>query len=211
VELDLPRTSPLNHAIIMEDYRQGERIREYVVEAFSGEKWSELSRGTSVGRMKIDVFPTAQAEKVRLRATKLAAEPLVRRFAVFNVDNVDAVPAGKVNAAEKGWKQCAAWDAEKMTGRTTMLEVDLSPFIPQPGQYEVKFDQIGGGKAMKIVKATLVYEESEATPGLLSRLGPYSFNVNRAAQVTAEMSSLLRVKIKAHGSRGVVVIRPRTP
>ena len=39
VELALPRPTLINHAVIMEDYREGERIREYVVEGLSDGQW----------------------------------------------------------------------------------------------------------------------------------------------------------------------------
>jgi alpha-L-fucosidase len=90
VELALPRPALINHIVLMEDYREGERIREYVVEGFSDGSWRELSRGTSVGRKKIDRFHPAQVAKVRLRATRSAAEPLIRRLAVFQVEGVSA-------------------------------------------------------------------------------------------------------------------------
>ncbi len=42
VELALPQSTLINHAVIMEDYREGERIREYVVEGLSEGQWREL-------------------------------------------------------------------------------------------------------------------------------------------------------------------------
>ena len=90
VELALPQSTLINHAVIMEDYREGERIREYVVEGLSEGQWRELQTGTSVGRKKIDLFRPAQVSRVRLRVTKYAAEPLIRSFAVFYVEGLSA-------------------------------------------------------------------------------------------------------------------------
>jgi alpha-L-fucosidase len=89
IELALPRPTLINQAVLMEDYRQGERIRQYVVEGLSDGHWQELSRGTSVGRKKIERFRSAQVSRVRLRVTRFAAEPLIRRLAVFRVDRVE--------------------------------------------------------------------------------------------------------------------------
>ncbi|NLC56470.1 MAG: hypothetical protein GX774_06520 [Armatimonadetes bacterium] len=85
LELRLGRATPINHVIVMEDYREGERIREYVVEGYAGRRWQPLSQGTAVGRKKIDVFPTATVTRVRLRVTKAAAEPIIREMAVYHV------------------------------------------------------------------------------------------------------------------------------
>jgi alpha-L-fucosidase len=83
VELVFPKPTLINHAVIMEDYREGERIREYVLEGFSESQWLELSKGTSVGRKKIDRFGPVQVQRVRLRVGRSAAEPLIRSLAVF--------------------------------------------------------------------------------------------------------------------------------
>ena len=90
IELVLPQPTTINHAVIMEDYREGERIREYIVEGLSDGQWKELSQGTSVGRKKIDRFRPAEVSRVRLRVTRFAAEPIIRRFAVFQVEGVSA-------------------------------------------------------------------------------------------------------------------------
>ena len=90
VELALPQSTLINQVVIMEDYREGERIREYVVEGLSEGEWRELKQGTSVGRKKIDLFRPAQFSRVRLRVTKYAAEPLIRSFAVYYVEGLSA-------------------------------------------------------------------------------------------------------------------------
>ena len=86
VELALPRPTRVNHVVIMEDYREGERIREYVVEGFRDGEWKQRQEGTSVGRKKIDRFPPAQVSRVRLRATRFVAEPIIRSLAAFQVE-----------------------------------------------------------------------------------------------------------------------------
>jgi len=48
----------------MEDYREGHRIREYVIEGLVGSEWKTLAKGSSVGREKIDPFATVKVSKV---------------------------------------------------------------------------------------------------------------------------------------------------
>ena len=94
LEIDLGGDTAVNHAVIMEDYREGERIREYRVEGFDGQNWISASQGTAVGRMKIDHFDPITVSKVRLRVTRSASEPLIRKFAVYNTRR-PAVPSSK--------------------------------------------------------------------------------------------------------------------
>jgi hypothetical protein len=331
VELALPRTTFINHAVLMEDYREGERIREYVVEGLRDGQWRELSKGTSVGRKKIDRFRPVQVNRVRLRVTRFAAEPLIRRLAVFQVEGVStgsltsgrpatastshsapyAAPmatdddletrwgcpdgttacwlevdlgmptafgrvaineladrirkftldyrdttntpwhtafAGtqvgvafqqdftpvtarfvrlnitevsgpptiwefKLYPTETGWQRCGAWTTESFRDGKAMLTLDLSPFILEAGQFEVKLEQTGGQSLLSITKATLLYEGEEATPGLLTRLATSnSFNVNRTGQVTKETSSMLKVELTAEagsGCEGKIWVRSR--
>ena len=77
-------TPIVDHVMLMEDIAQGQRVLEYVVEGLVGKEWKELSRGTSIGHKKIDRFIPVMCGKVRLRCTKSLAEPIIRRFAVFN-------------------------------------------------------------------------------------------------------------------------------
>ena len=331
VELALPAPQLINHVVIMEDFREGERIREYVVEGLCDGRWCELKQGTSVGRKKIDLFRPVQASRVRLRVTRAAAEPIIRNLAAFLVEGVSpgSLTAGRPTTASavhsapyiatmatdgeletrwgcpdgttacwlevdlgaptefgrvaiheladrirrftlqyrndpntpwqtalegtrvgtrlqvdfpavtgryvrlditeasgpptiwefdlypgaQDWQRCGAWTTQDFHDGKARLTLDLSPFIPKPGQFEVKFEQTGGKNAFRITNATLCFEGAEATPGLLARLtDPNCFNVNRTAQVTKETSSVLLVDLMAEGGNeceGVVQIRPR--
>lgn len=84
VELKLPKPMTIDHAITMEDIREGERVREYVIEGMADGAWKELCRGAAIGHKKIDRFAPVEVLRVRLRCTQSAAEPLVRKLAVYN-------------------------------------------------------------------------------------------------------------------------------
>jgi alpha-L-fucosidase len=83
VELALKEPAVIQHCVIMEDIAQGERVREYVVEALVDRQWKELARGTAIGHKKIDRFSPATTNKVRLRVLRSVGEPQIRRFAAF--------------------------------------------------------------------------------------------------------------------------------
>ena len=76
----------IDHAIAMEDIRQGERIREYAVEGRRDGVWTELVRGESVGHKRIDRFGPVTVDAVRLRTLRSAGQPIIRKLAVYRVD-----------------------------------------------------------------------------------------------------------------------------
>ena len=88
VELPLKVKRPLviDNIVIMEQITEGERIREYVVEGMIGGEWKEICKGQSVGHKRIERFDPVAVTGVRLRCTKVIAEPLIRKLAVYRVE-----------------------------------------------------------------------------------------------------------------------------
>ncbi len=86
LELDLAKPTLVDHAVIMEDIREGERIREYVLEGRSGTEWKVLAQGTAVGHKKIDhLSEPVEISALRLRCTASEGTPLVRKLAAYRV------------------------------------------------------------------------------------------------------------------------------
>jgi len=84
IELDMGQAERFDHAVIMEDIREGERIREYVVEvANSGGRWETICSGSSVGHKRIERVTAVRAKWVQLRITQAAARPVIKQFAVY--------------------------------------------------------------------------------------------------------------------------------
>ncbi|MCC6444642.1 MAG: alpha-L-fucosidase [Armatimonadetes bacterium] len=83
VELALPHPARIDHIITMEDIRQGERVRDYVLEGLAGGEWRPLCRGTAIGHKKIDRFPAVEVSRVRFRCLRSAAPPLIRKLAAY--------------------------------------------------------------------------------------------------------------------------------
>lgn len=96
VELPLDQPARIDHVITMEQIGEGARVREYVVEGLVHGEWQALCRGTSIGHKKIDRFAPVEVAKVRWHAVRSAAEPRIRRLAVFLVDaQPEAETAGR--------------------------------------------------------------------------------------------------------------------
>ncbi|WP_108995389.1 alpha-L-fucosidase [Paenibacillus agaridevorans] len=81
--LPLPMGAVIDHAVLMEDIAYGERVRKYALEAFADGAWKVLHEGSAIGHKKIEAFPPVVAEKLRLRITEAAAEPVIRRMAAY--------------------------------------------------------------------------------------------------------------------------------
>ncbi|MGE5358071.1 MAG: alpha-L-fucosidase [Bacteroidales bacterium] len=80
----LPGTSAIDHVVTMEDIREGERVRSYVVDGLVDGRWQQLAAGTAIGHKKIDrLAAPVNAAQVRLRVTEATDTPLIRSFAVF--------------------------------------------------------------------------------------------------------------------------------
>lgn len=85
VELALEKPAVIDHAIVMEQIADGERVREYVIEGMVGGAWKEIARGQSIGHKRIERFDPVEVSRVRLRCVKSVAEPLIRKLAVYHV------------------------------------------------------------------------------------------------------------------------------
>lgn len=85
VTLEVPGGRAIERVVIMEDIREGERVRAYRVEAEVDSRWIVVARGSAIGHKKID-----RVEPMRVRPERLilviedsVGEPMIRRLAAF--------------------------------------------------------------------------------------------------------------------------------
>ena len=212
LEIPLNSVSNVNHAIMMEDYREGHRIREYAIEGLTPEGWKLLVKGSSVGRMKIDPFSSTIVSKVRLKIDKFYKVPLIRSFSVYNVENFVYKPEAY---STNEWKQCGVWDTKSFAGGTGKQTIDLSPFITKPGQFEVVFTSSVVITGMKVIKAEIYFDDDKFTQQsyIQRREDSNTFYINRMAQVAKESSSVLEVEMASDNAvfqnKGEIKIRER--
>ncbi|MFD3257107.1 alpha-L-fucosidase [Paenibacillus lentus] len=83
IELELPVPALIDHVVLMEDIAYGERVRQYVLEAYADGEWKEIVHGIAIGHKKIDVVTPMFAEKIRLQITEAVANPIIRKFAIY--------------------------------------------------------------------------------------------------------------------------------
>ena len=85
MELAIPKDKgPVNQVILMERIERGERVREFALEAQSGDGgWREIYKGSCIGHKHIVRFDKIAASRLRLSVSKSAATPLIRDFSAY--------------------------------------------------------------------------------------------------------------------------------
>ena len=86
LELDLGRARPVEHVVLMEDIRHGQRVRQYTIEGLvPGGAWKPLAQGQSIGHKWICRIASGEVAKLRLRVTRSVAAPRIRSLAAYGV------------------------------------------------------------------------------------------------------------------------------
>ncbi|MBI4328154.1 MAG: alpha-L-fucosidase [Chloroflexi bacterium] len=85
LELDLKGERAVDHLVIEEDLRYGQRIREYQVEAQTASGWKPVASGSTVGRRRIEMFAPVLTAKLRFRVTQAGAIPQMRLLAAYSI------------------------------------------------------------------------------------------------------------------------------
>lgn len=85
ITLKFDKPTSINHIIIQEDIKKGERIRNYKVEGFVDGRWQIISEGESIGNKRIEEFKTIKTNKIRLKILKFDREPLVKNLSAYYV------------------------------------------------------------------------------------------------------------------------------
>ena len=82
--LEIPATvkAPVTHIILQEDIKNGEHVREYVVEAEVAGAWKQVTIGSCIGHKRIEKIEPCDARKFRLRITNSIAEAEIRAFSL---------------------------------------------------------------------------------------------------------------------------------
>ncbi len=86
VVVDWGTPRKINHVVLQEDIRHGERIREYVLEGHINGKWQKLGDGLVIGHKRIQPFEEVTASAIRIRVNKSIEKPLIKKMAVFYVE-----------------------------------------------------------------------------------------------------------------------------
>jgi alpha-L-fucosidase len=201
LELRFDRPARVNHFIIQEDIRHGQIVRAYEVDGLVKGAWKKLIEGSSIGYRRIDVIDTVSVAGLRLRVTKAVDEPRIPSFGAYEVCEQGQATSGPRRGGA-GWREVAGWRKVRPTSQWQTIDIDLTPYVRAPGQYEVELRRTGGGATLEVREAVAIMAGT-AAPRLIAKLPrPHAWNINRTAQVAAgpEGRTGLRVVVRSNGS-----------
>ena len=148
VTVELARPARVDTVILQEDTTLGERVRGYRLEGRVAGAWAPLGEGSAIGHKRIQPVQAQTVSAVRLTVTRAAAEPAIRRLAVFDTG---VAPPQDWDAASELW-------APNLAGTWTggQFAVDLTKGISVAGQYVLRFvPEQGKVTALRDVKLEL--------------------------------------------------------
>ena len=83
VELDLGRPATFDVACLEEAIEYGQSVVRYSLQARTGDAWTTLARGTTIGHKKLDRFPAVTASRVRLTIDAALDTPRIASLGLY--------------------------------------------------------------------------------------------------------------------------------
>lgn len=87
--LTLEKETSINHIVLMEEIRFGERVREFELEAFVDNEWISIALGTAMGHRYILQIPKIKSSKLRLKIKESVKNPIVKEFSCYYVETLE--------------------------------------------------------------------------------------------------------------------------
>jgi alpha-L-fucosidase len=212
LEIDLKTPKVINSAVIQEDISQGQRVRKFVLEGYSNDKWITIKEGTSVGSKRIEEFPAIRLSKIRLRITYAIATPLIQNLAFFNIEQSmqNTHDNSKNTSVTLG-----GWDNKTFSTEWQDFRLDLTPYLVEKvGQFELKFQTIthdrnfekatsgGYGPELKDWKIDM---DGAVNPDAIKKTGNGIFLINNSQHISKESTSkvIFSTQIRTKPGRSV--------
>ncbi|HUX84787.1 MAG TPA: alpha-L-fucosidase, partial [Chitinophagaceae bacterium] len=81
--LNLARDTAFNTLELMEYLPLGQRVRSFTVEAWQDKKWTPIAAGTTIGHIRILIFPEVTTGRLRIRITGSEAPAVLSEIQVY--------------------------------------------------------------------------------------------------------------------------------
>ena len=91
IELDLGREKTFNRIMLQEYIQVGQRVEEFIVEAWDGQNWNEIGRATTIGYKRILCIPDVSCQNVRVRITRSRVCPTMSTFSLFYAPPINEI------------------------------------------------------------------------------------------------------------------------
>ena len=205
LELDLEKVTEIDHVIAMEDIEFGERVRRYAIDGtLDGKNWFEIVQGISIGHKRIDKFDPIRVTKIRFRSIEQAAEPIIRKLAVYMVgddknynrytsekDDYGRLYSAGISKEYLDLKEIGEIAQFKQTENGGKFHIDLSKHIDRPGLYELFVSKDEIRNPNKPSNASL-FLQGVKTPGFIEVDRVFSrMELNITAHPTMKAESIM--------------------
>ncbi len=106
--IDFYQPTGMNRFLVQEDIRLGQRVKEFMLEAFVDEQWIQIAHETTIGRKRILRFPNITTDKLRFTIADSKAAPVISNIEVFNAPKVLIEPV--IQRGKEGMVTMSAFD-----------------------------------------------------------------------------------------------------
>ena len=171
ISLPIRAGSAPNMLMLMEDIAQGERVRKFVVEGLIDGEWIKIWAGTVIGHNRIERFEPIPATELRLTVLESAAEPQIREFSAWKVEEgLFSVPLDMALRCKISIRRGASGEVELHCSNPALsLRYTLDGTEPGPDSpvYEKPFALLNGGT----VKAHAFINDRSHGPSVMAMFG----------------------------------------
>ncbi len=194
--LKFKKPTAVNHIITMEDIKYGHIVRKYEIDGLIDGKWKKLVEGDAIGHKRIDLVETVTVKKLRFRATESVDTPRIKSFAAYDAP----IYRHNFGGVDSDWKTVVEWQ-KVLTQETAVHDIDLTPYITAPGQYELMIKQhpwIGTPQYEKVITVMAGKEESDKIEALPGGQWHRMWRISRTVAVDGTIlgKTVLRIKGK---------------
>jgi len=164
------------------------RVQAYHLQHWEREQWQTFFHGKTMAG-ETARFTPVETERIRVVITSTTNDPTIWE--------IEFLRHPDEHGASAGWRTVTGFRTSQLGREWLALDIDLTPHIPKPGQYEVRFRQPWASPILKIKDAVVVMAGTEA-PRLITALDrPLRWNINRTAQVTSDKQGRTTLRIVA--------------
>jgi alpha-L-fucosidase len=204
LELSFSDLTDVNHLVLQENLREGQKIRKYAIEGWRDEEWFEIHVGSSIGSKKIDYFPTENLQKLRIRILESSGSPTQLTASAFQIESTVSE-----NQSLKEQTIIGTWDTHTFENEWKEVSFDLTKYLNKIGEYEFFFSTIAYDFQSKDPSGL---EFSDWKLELYGRENPESLHIldhhqgvriTRSQQTLDEFPSKLTVKIRSRPAKSV--------
>jgi len=137
ITLAIKDASPIDHVVLEEDLRAGQRILSYRLDGLLASGWRPLGAGTSIGHKRIHPITPGRYSELRVVFPAQLGRPILRKFSAYQTG---AEPPASWQQAAQVW---ADDDAGSWVGGA--FDLDLTDRIDRAAQYRARFIARGPG------------------------------------------------------------------